>query len=289
MNERIEDASTLQQAPEEIKTCCATLYQSDLARLLLGETFHPGGEALTVRLGELLQLGPTSQVLDVASGQGASAILLAQRFGCQVLGIDYGEGAVHLANARARSLGLSHLVSFQQGDAERLPVSSASFDALICECAFCTFPDKAAAAVEFQRVLKPGGHVGLSDLTRCGEVPPELQGLLAWIACIADAQPIERYVQMLNGAGLTVETIEQYDEALGELVRSIQGKLLGVEMLVKLKQIELPPGLDFAQAKTLAKAAAAAVRAGQFGYVALSATNGNGMSPVSQKKGKTDI
>lgn len=285
MNERIEAASTSQ----EIKTCCATLYQSDLARLLLGEILHPGGEALTIRLGELLQLGPTSQVLDVASGQGASAILLAQRFGCRVLGIDYGEGAVQQANERARSLGLSHLVSFQQGDAERLAVSSASFDALICECAFCTFPDKVAAAAEFRRVLKPGGHVGLSDLTRREEVPPELQGLLAWIACIADAQPIERYVQTLAGAGLTVETIERYDEALGELVRSIQGKLLGIEMLVKLKQIELPSGLDFAQAKMLAKAAAAAVRAGQFGYIVLSATNGSDMRLVSQEKGRIDI
>jgi arsenite methyltransferase len=271
VNERVEDASTSQQEAEELKTCCAALYQSDLARLLLGETFHPGGEALTLCLGQLLQLGPTSKVLDVAAGQGTSAILLAQRFGCRVLGIDYGEDAVRQANERARSLGLSHLVSFQQGDAERLPVANASFDALLCECAFCTFPDKAAAAAEFRRVLRPGGRVGLSDLTRSGEVPPELQGLLAWIACIADALPVERYVQLLSDAGLTVETIERYDEALDELVRSVQGKLLGVEMLIKLKQIELPLALDFAQAKTLAKAAAAAVRAGQFGYVVLSA------------------
>ena len=271
MNERVEAASTAQPEAQELKTCCAALYQSDLARLLLGETFHPGGEALTLRLGHLLQLGPTSRVLDVASGQGTSAILLAQRFGCQVHGIDYGEGAVRQANERVRGLGLSHLVSFQQGDAERLPVASASFDALLCECAFCTFPDKAAAAAEFRRVLKPGGRVGLSDLTRSGAVPPELQGLLAWIACIADALPVERYVQLLSSAGLTVDAIERYDEALGELVRSIQGKLLGVEMLVKLKQIELPLTLDFAQAKALAKAAAAAIRAGQFGYVVLSA------------------
>lgn len=268
MIERGKDSEVAQEA-ETLKFCCAALYQSDLARLLLGETFHPGGDALTLRLGKQLQLGSESRVLDVASGQGKSALLLAQHFGCRVLGIDYGAGAVQQAEERAHALGLDHLVSFQQGDAELLPMPDAAFDALLCECAFCTFPNKTAAAAEFQRVLKPGGGLGLSDLTRNGDVPPELQGLLAWIACIADAQPIESYVQFLTAAGLTIETVERHDWALSDLVREIQGKLLGAELLVKLKQIELPFNVDFAQAKALAKAAVAAIRAGQFGYVAL--------------------
>lgn len=270
MNERIESPVAREPGePEDLKTCCAALYQSDLARWLLGETFHPGGEALTIRLGSLLRLGPGSLVLDVASGQGTSACVLAQRFGCHVVGLDYGTGAVQQAGARARELGLDQLVSFQQGDAECLPLPDATFDALLCECAFCTFPNKAAAAAEFWRVLKPGGYVGLSDLTRCGEVPQALQGLLAWIACIADAQPRERYMQILSEAGLSIETCEPHDEALRELVRGIQGKLLGAELLLKLKQIELPSPLDLVQAKALAKAAAEAVRTGRFGYMAL--------------------
>ncbi len=272
MNERSEPfaaAASGQVSPEEVKTCCAALYQSDLARLLLGESFHPGGEALTLRLGELLQLGPASCVLDVASGPGSSALLLARHFGCRVLGIDYGADAVQRANTRARAASLDHLVSFQQGDAEHLPVPDATFDALLCECAFCTFPDKERAAAEMLRALKPGGRLGLSDLTRKGDVPTDLQGLLAWIACIADALPIEGYTQLLSAAGLAIEAIELHDGALLALVREIQGKLLGAELLLKLKQIELPSTIDFAQARTLAKSAGAAVRAGQFGYVAL--------------------
>ncbi|MGH2509765.1 MAG: class I SAM-dependent methyltransferase [Ktedonobacteraceae bacterium] len=275
MNEPLKMAPSEQEATE-LKTCCAALYQSDVARLLLGTTFHPGGETLTLRLGELLQLGSTSVVLDVASGQGTSALRLAQHFGCQVLGIDYGEDAVQQANAQARELHLSHLVTFQQGDAENLPVPSATFDAVLCECAFCTFPDKVTAAAEWTRVLKPGGRVGLSDLTRVGEVVEDLQGLLAWVACIADAQPVERYQQYLTSAGLTIESIEPHNEALSEMVREIQGKLLGAELLLALKKIELPLTINFAQAKALVRAASAAIRAGQFGYVVLSA-----MRPVS--------
>lgn len=269
MDTQIEPMNTADAA--ELKSCCAAVYQSDWARLLLGESFHPGGMALTERLGSLLALGPGKRVLDVAAGQGASALFLAQRFGCEIVGVEYGSESVRKAIAAAEAAGVAHLLRFQQGDAERLPVADGSFDAVICECAFCTFPDKRAAAAEFARVLRPGGRVGLSDLTRGGEVPSELEGLLAWIACIADAQPLDRYVQYLAGAGLRVDLTEAHDAALSSLVQDIRTRLLGAELLVKLKKIDLPT-VDFEQAKTLARAAADAIKAGKFGYAIVTAS-----------------
>src|SRR5260370_4678727 len=251
---------------QAVKSCCANVYQSDWARLLLGDSFHPGGIALTAYLGAALYLGPGQRVLDVAAGQGTSAIHLAQRFGCSVLGIEYSPVAVERATQAAQTAGVAHLVTFEQGDAEQLPVPAASFDVVLCECAFCTFPNKAMAASEFVRVLSPGGRVGLSDLTRTGKIPAELQGLLAWIACIADAQPLENYVQYLVEAGLTIRLVEQHDEALTGMVRAIQAKLLGTELLVKLNKITLPGEIDVEQAKTMAKMAATATHARQFGY-----------------------
>lgn len=256
----------------EVKTCCATVYQSDAARFLLGDSFHPGGIRLTEHLGALLHLRPELRVLDIASGQGGSAIALAQRFGCQVLGIEYGAEAVKKATEAAIKAGVGSLVTFQQGDAECLPVPDATFDAVICECAFCTFPDKQTAAAEFLRVLKPGGQMGLSDLTRTGDVPAELQGLLAWIACIADAQPVNAYTRYLTEAGLTVDLIEEHDEALHEMVQQIRGKLLGAELLVRLKKLDLPASLDFEQAKALAKAAITAIQMHKFGYAVIRAS-----------------
>ncbi len=220
----------------------------------------------------LLDLGPGRSVLDVASGQGASAIRLAQRFGCTVLGIEYGSKAVGQATERAVAEGVAHLVSFRQGDAEHLPVSNESFDTVICECAFCTFPNKARAASECWRALKPGGQAGLSDVTRTGEVPEDLRGLLAWIACIADAQPVEDYLRYLTTAGLIVKLVERCDGTLAELVHEIQGKLLVVEMLDRLKKIELPGTINFEQARALAKSATTAIRAGKFGYIVIVAT-----------------
>lgn len=252
--------------PIDIKTCCATAYQSDIARFLLGDSFHPGGLRLTEHLGTLLHLGPGQRVLDVASGPGQSAIALAQRFGCQVLGIEYSSAAVKQATETIAAAGLTHLVTFQQGDAEHLPVADETFDAVICECAFCTFPDKPTAAAEFLRVLQPGGHIGISDLTRTEAVPQELQSLLAWIACIADAQPVNSYTRYLTVAGATIDQIEPHDEALHEMVQQIRTKLLGAELLVRLKKLDLPGSLDFAQAKALAKAADSAIQQRKFGY-----------------------
>jgi SAM-dependent methyltransferase len=259
-----------QQTSEEIKACCAAVYESDWARLLLGDSFHPGGLALTEQLGSIIELGPEQRVLDLATGTGTSAIFLAERFGCEVVGIDYGRDSVALANAAASEAGLASRVLFEQGDAERLPFEANSFDAVVCECAFCIFPDKATAAAEIARVLRPGGRLGMSDLTRSGPLPAELEVLLAWIACIADAQPVSRYVDYLESAGLAVDQIENRDDVLGQTVADFRGKLLGAELLVKLKKIDLP-GADFQQARLIARSAAEAIREGKLGYVLLGA------------------
>ena len=248
-----------------LKNCCAALYESDWARLLLGDSFHPGGLALTERLGTLLHLGPSCRVLDVASGKGTSAIHIAQRFGCEVVGVDYSARSVEEAIVASVNTGVSDRVCFKRGDAESLSCGDAEFDAVISECAYCTFPDKHTAASEFARVLKPGGRVGLSDLTRSGPLPRELESLLAWIACIADAQPVGQYVAYLQSAGLTIDCIELQNDALGAMVQAVHARLLGAELWVKLNQVDLP-GVDFEQARRMAQAAAQAVREGQLGY-----------------------
>jgi arsenite methyltransferase len=254
----------------ELKSCCAAAYQSDFARLLMGDSFHPGGLALTERLGELLALSPGDHVLDVACGGGESAILLATRFGCRVTGIDLGETNITHATSRAAGAKVSTLVRFKLGDAERLDYPDASFDVVLCECAFCTFPDKRAATREFARVLRAGGRLGLSDLTRSGELPAELTGLLAWIACIADARAAEEYVAHLEQAEFQSLSVEPHDEALAQMVRDVQGRLLAAEVMVRLDKVS-PPGVDFAEAKAMAACAANAVRSGLLGYSLITA------------------
>lgn len=255
---------------QDVKQCCATFYGSDFARLLLGDSFHPGGTQLTERLGNLLALTRESHMLDVASGRGTSAFHLAESFGCMVTGVDLSEENVRLATAEASQRGLARQISFQLGDAERLPFGDKTFDAIICECAFCTFPSKPVAAQECFRVLKPGGQLGLSDLTRTEKTPPGLDGLLSWISCVGDALPAERYAAILQQAGFEVSNIEDHNDALVDTVRQIQAKLLGAEIMAGLKKIDLP-GVDFAAGKQFSQAALQAARDGALGYVLIPA------------------
>ena len=90
-------------APSTLKQCCAAVYESDAARLLLGESFHPGGTRLTERLGQIVKLTPQARVLDVAAGKGTSATFLAARFGCEVVGIDFSRKNVEEAARNART------------------------------------------------------------------------------------------------------------------------------------------------------------------------------------------
>jgi ubiquinone/menaquinone biosynthesis C-methylase UbiE len=252
---------------ETIKACCADLYASDWVRMLVGDSFHPGGLVLTERLAVLLELDANSRVLDLAAGRGTSALHLARAFGCRVVGLDYSSANVSQATDAAKRDGLSERVEFLQGDAEQLSaLDDESFDAVICECAYCTFPRKQAAAAEIVRVLAPGGRFGLSDLIRNGAMPPQLDGLISWIACVADAQPVEGYVAGLEAVGLRVGHVEAHNEALVELVEQVRSRLLAAEIMTKIQNVVLPGGVDLKKAKQLARCAADAVNAGTLGY-----------------------
>lgn len=256
-----------------IKTCCADFYAQAWVRLLLGESFHPGGTALTRHLGALLRLGPDDHVLDVASGPGTSALELACTFGGRVTGIDYSAEQVARANAGAAAAGLAERVRFQQGDAERLPFADGSFDALLCECAFCTFPDKGTAGSEFFRVLRPGGQLGLSDIALDpARLPASLQGMLGVVACIADARPAAEYVALLRAAGFGDFQVEDHVGALLELAKQIEVRLLALKVAAALGK---HPGgtrigaVDITKARPLLSEVRAQIADGNATYVAI--------------------
>jgi arsenite methyltransferase len=255
---------------DEIKTCCADAYAKDIVALLLGDSYHPGGTALTRRLADTLGLARDSRVLDVASGRGTTALLLADAYGVRVDGVDYAAANTALAQGAAQTAGLAEQAVFVTGDAEHLPYEKGVFDAVVCECALCTFPDKAQAAAEFARVLRPGGHVGITDVTAAPDrLPPELSGLGARIACVADARPLAEYADILDGAGLRTITTERHDAAMLRMIDQIEARLNLLRITAPARLAEA--GVDLDAAPAVLNAARTAVADGTLGYSLLTA------------------
>ncbi|MBH1938037.1 class I SAM-dependent methyltransferase [Streptomyces sp. AV19] len=255
---------------DEIKACCADAYAKDAVALLLGDSYHPGGTALTRRLAGRLTLTPGARVLDVASGRGTTALLLADAYGVRVDGVDYSAANTALAQGAAQAAGLAERAAFTTGDAEQLPYPDGTFDAVVCECALCTFPDKAQAAAEFARVLRPGGRVGITDVTAAPDrLPPELTGLGARIACVADARPLAEYAAILAAAGLRTLTTERHDEAMLRMIDQIEARLNLLRITAPARLADA--GVDLAAAPAVLAAARAAVADGTLGYALLTA------------------
>jgi SAM-dependent methyltransferase len=94
--------------------------------------------------------GPIGDALDVGTGTGAGARLVAERFpDARVVGIDVAPAMLEEARKLLPS-DLADQVEFREGDAARLPFAPASFD-LIAHGNMIPFLD------ELARVLRPGG------------------------------------------------------------------------------------------------------------------------------------
>jgi arsenite methyltransferase len=248
-----------------LKRCCASVYEHPAVRWLLGDELHPGGEATTRRALELTGVGRGDRLLDVASGHGASALLAARELGCDVVGLEYGSGAVREATAAARAAGLEARVSFRRGDAEALPFESASFDAVLCECSLCTFPDKPRAASELRRVLRPGGRLALCDVVvEHSRLSDDLRGPLAVLACVGAALPRSGYERLLADAGLPLLAVESRDQDAALLARRVHDRLRGARLLGVDRMAGAP--LATTEAIELVARAREAIRTGALGY-----------------------
>ncbi len=246
-----------------IKDCCSAAYDHDLVSLVLGDSYHPGGKRLTRHLGEAVGMSLGSRVLDIASGPGTTAMIYAGEFGADVIGVDYSATAVDRANARAADAGLSESVRFESADAEALPIADESIDIAICECAFCTFPDKTKAAAEIARVLVPGGRFGMTDVTVDAEaLDPELTGLASWVACLGGARTIDGYVAEFEAAGLRVVATEVHDGAIVAMLDQIRARI----DVARLSMPALFADLDDSVVDSKLRLACQAASNGHIGY-----------------------
>ena len=122
------------------------------------ELQNPTSKEKLVELGKRLGLGPESRVLDIASGRGGPALLLAQTFGCHVRGVELSPDFHAAAVERAQALGLSGLLSFELGDGAVATFEPEEYDAALCLGASFVFGSLADTVDALAPAVRPGGH-----------------------------------------------------------------------------------------------------------------------------------
>jgi predicted O-methyltransferase YrrM len=113
-------------------------------------------------LGKRLRLGPDSRVLDVASGRGGPAVLLASELGCTIEGIEIAPEFHAVALERAREAGLEERVSFRLGDASREELGE-GWDVAMCLGASFVWSSLAGTLDALEPVVRTGGHVVVGE------------------------------------------------------------------------------------------------------------------------------
>jgi arsenite methyltransferase len=130
------------------------------------------------------QLIGGAHILDLGSGSGQDAYLLAQLVGenGRVVGVDATPAQLEVANRhiewhRARFGYAQSNVSFIEGDIEKLGnlgLKPASFDIIVSNCVINLVADKGAVFKAAFDLLKPGGELYFSDVYADRRVPTHL-------------------------------------------------------------------------------------------------------------------
>ncbi len=127
---------------------------------VVGPCIRPGGSLLTERALAVCDLPLGARIADIGCGTGGTLEYLEQTGLYRLVGLDLSEWFPKEAGLRT---GSARLV---QGRAEALPFRKNSFDGLFCECVLSVLDDPVIALGEYERVLKAGGFLIMSDLFR---------------------------------------------------------------------------------------------------------------------------
>ncbi len=184
----------------------------NLARFLrddLGTTWlHAGGIAGTRRLLERLDIRRGMTVLDLGCGVGSAMRYVAKRVRCRLIGVDNDPEMLRRARLTMPPRAFAD-VHYIQGDATRIGFAAESFDRVIVQSVAC-FNDNDALFGEIARVLKPGGMVGMNEVTWRKPPSPEIEKVMCATICetFHGARLAKGWVEKMHAAGLDDATHE---------------------------------------------------------------------------------
>jgi SAM-dependent methyltransferase len=166
-------ADALSQGDPLTERVRATWTSGDFGRI--AKSYERGAGEFIARLG----FDPNEPVLDVACGTG-NLTLPAARVGASVTAIDIAANLV--AQAQAKAVRERLTVSFDVGNVEQLPYTTASFSTVVTMfgAMFAARPQLAAA--EMLRVTRPGGRIAMANWTPTGFIGEMIRLTSSYVA-----------------------------------------------------------------------------------------------------------
>jgi demethylmenaquinone methyltransferase/2-methoxy-6-polyprenyl-1,4-benzoquinol methylase len=114
-----------------------------------------------------LQPFAPKEVLDIATGTGDFAIQTCRFLpSVSIKGVDISEGMMAVGRKKVELMGLQERISFERQDCTALTFDDNSYDAVIAAFGIRNFADLDKGLREMCRVLRPGGHLCILELTQ---------------------------------------------------------------------------------------------------------------------------
>ncbi len=188
------------------------------------DEFHISGAEATAALLEKLSIRSDMEVLDIGSGIGGPARMIAVRYGCRVTGVDLTPQFVETARALSSMCGMSDRVRFEVGSADALPLPDASFDLALLLHVGMNVPDKMALFREARRVLRDGGTFAVYEVMRTGEGDLAFPVPWAETANLSALETLQTYRSAAQAAGFTLEAEENRREVALDFFSRLQSQ-----------------------------------------------------------------
>jgi cyclopropane fatty-acyl-phospholipid synthase-like methyltransferase len=169
---------------------------------------------------EKLELGPESRVLDVGSGLGGPARVIAHEAGSDVMAIELQDDLNRLAGELTARCGLGDRIEHRRADFLTASLPAGEFDALVSWLTFLHIEDREALLTRCFQRLRPGGRIFVEDFFARRDPGDDESCLLAEEVYCQRLDTRAGYRELTEAAGFVAFDCQDLTDSWARFVRS---------------------------------------------------------------------
>ena len=190
-----------------------------------GEPIRDASHRTVRRMVDALDLTPSSRLLDIGSGYGGSARVIAREVGCHVTALNLSP----VQNRRAREMnveqGLDDKIDVIDGSFEELPFTDESYDVVWCQDSILHSARRDQVFREVDRVLRRGGHFIFTDPMQQSDVDASVLAPVLARIHLPSMGSVEKYERYARELGWETVALERMPDAIVKHYGSVHREL----------------------------------------------------------------